>query len=181
MQGYDYYSVDEFREALLSDEDNLLFKLIAIAKNLINKYGLRMEADDLFQEAICRILADCRHIPKELPLAVSVGQIMKGIAYDTFERKDEEILRNYEPIEMHENNVTTAESSYDGKFDSAWDQLISLFSDDEDAFSFLRATSDGLKKSEIIEQIFSGNLNRYDTTRRRIVRCNINKLQREDQ
>lgn len=179
MKGYDYYSVDEFRQALESNGDNLLLKCNAMAKRLISKYELRMESYDLFQEAICRVLADSRHIPKGLPLFVSLGKVMKGIAYDTFERKDEEILRNYEPIDMHEDSVTTAQSSYDGKFDSACDELLSLFSEDEDALSFLKATSDGLKKSEIVEQVFSGDVNRYDTTRRRIVRCNIGKLQEE--
>lgn len=179
MKGYDYYSVDEFRQALESNEDNLLLRCTVLAKSLISKYELRMEAYDLFQETICRVLSDSRHIPKGLPLFVSLGKVMKGIAYDTFERKDEEVLRKYEPIDMHEDSVTTAQSSYDGKLDSTWAQLLSLFSEDEDALSFLKATSDGLKKSEIVEQVFSGDVNRYDTTRRRIVRCNVQKLQEE--
>jgi DNA-directed RNA polymerase specialized sigma24 family protein len=179
MKGYDYYSVDEFRQALESNEDNLLLRCTVLAKSLVNKYELRMEAYDLFQEAICRVLADSRHIPKGVPLFVSVGKIMKGIAYDTFERKDEEILRHYEPIDMHEDSVTTAQTLYNGKLDNAWEDLLSLFSEDEDVLSFLKATSDGLKKSEIVEQVFSGDVNRYDTTRRRIVRCNIGKLQEE--
>tara|TARA_R110001583_G_scaffold122072_1_gene273323 strand:- start:6142 stop:6687 length:546 start_codon:yes stop_codon:yes gene_type:complete len=180
LKGYEYYSIGEFEQAVLSDDDNLSLKCMAIAARLVNKYSLRMDGSDLYHEGIFRILADSRHIPKDIPLVVSIGQIMKGIAYDTFERKDEELLRSSDSIEMNEDKISPAVDSYDSSLEDIWKELESMFTDDSDALSFLKATSDGQKKSNIVDSIFAGDINRYDTTRRRIIRRG-HKLKQEVQ
>ena len=67
MKDYDYYTVDEILQALESNTDDVLTKAVIWSKRIVRKSGLAIEAEEVFNEALLRILEDDRHLPKDIP------------------------------------------------------------------------------------------------------------------
>lgn len=180
MKEYEYYSVKEFEQALCSGANELLPKCKIIARKLIHNYSLNMEETDLFQEAITRVLENSRHIPKGISLVITIGKAMKGIAYDSFEKNEQKLLRESKPIDEELQKSISVGEDYNHSIDQAWDKLLTIFAQDEEALGLLKAISTGMKKTDIVSDIFQGDINRYDTIRRRIIRSGT-KLKKEIQ
>lgn len=179
MKEYDYYSVDEIMLALESNQDRVLDRCIAIAITFVNKYKLAVQPDDIFQEALTRIMENDRNVPKSVNLATSIGQIIRSISYDNLKAKKEEIIRTAEEIDentIDSDNYIYASTNFDNVL---WDKLLTFFIGDELAVAFLKATENGMKKNQIIEKVFNKDSKAYDTTRRRIIRSG-NKLNIEE-
>ncbi|MEL4255405.1 hypothetical protein [Shewanella xiamenensis] len=169
MKGYDYYTVDEILQALESNTDEVLTRTTILSKYLVRKSGLTVEADEVFNEALMRILGDTRHVPKDIPLTVTIGNVIRSICNGLAERNQEKIFKHSESIDGYDETATAAPAE-DDSTDPRWEILMSIFNQDEDAMRFLAATQEGQNKSEIVQSVFACDETAYDTTRRRIVR-----------
>ena len=169
MKDYDYYTVDEILQALESNSDEILTRASIISVGMVRKYGLAVEADDLFNEALVRILDDTRHVPKNVPLSYSIGYMIKSICQGMVERNQEKLFKYSESIEEYSESISVKNVD-DDETDLRWEILFGIFSEDEVAIRFLTATQEGQNKSRIISSVFGGDEKAYDTTRRRIVR-----------
>lgn len=171
MKDYDYYTVDEICAALASNIDEVLTRTTVIAADLVKRYRLKVEADDVFHDALERILHDTRHVPKGVPLSYSIGQVIKSICQGMVELDKEKIFKHSESIDNH-SDMITAPLSDDEEDATAlkWGLLEDIFKEDNSAMAFLVATRDGLNKSAIVTFVFNGDEKAYDTTRKRIVR-----------
>ena len=170
MKEYDYYTVDEIMQALESNTDEVLTRTTIVSKCIVRKSGLAVEAEEVFNEALMRILEDTRHIPKDVPLTVSIGNVIRSICNGIAERNREKIFQQSESIDEYEEAATVQNIKDDGTADPRWGVLMSNFSQDDVALRFLAATQEGQNKSEIVKSVFVGDEKAYDTTRRRIVR-----------
>lgn len=170
MKDYDYYTVDEILQALESNTDDVLTKAVIWSKRIVRKSGLAIEAEEVFNEALLRILEDDRHVPKDIPLTVTICNVIRSICNGMAERNQEKIFKRAESIDEYEevDNVQSIEK--DGIADPRWTVLMNNFSQDDVSIRFLAATQEGQNKSEIVESVFAGDEKAYDTTRRRIVR-----------
>lgn len=170
MKNYDYYTVDEILQALESNTDEVLTRMTILSKILVRNSGLTIEADEVFNEALMRILSDTRHVPKDIPLKVTIGNVIRSICNGMAERNHEKIFKHSESIDGYDETATAASAEDDDSTDPRWEILISVFNQDEDAMRFLAATQEGQNKSEIVKSVFAGDETAYDTTRKRIVR-----------
>lgn len=157
-------------QALESNTDEVLTRTTILSKYLVRKSGLTVEADEVFNEALMRILGDTRHVPKDIPLTVTIGNVIRSICNGLAERNQEKIFKHSESIDGYDETATAASAEDDYSTDPRWEILMSIFNQDEDAMRFLAATQEGQNKSEIVQSVFAGNETAYDTTRRRIVR-----------
>lgn len=169
MKDYDYYTVDEIFKALESNTDGVLTRATMMSIQIVNKYGLAVEADDVFNEALVRILNDTRHVPKSVPLSYSIGQVIKSISHGMVELNKEKVFKHSEPIDDYSDKIS-APSTEEDEPDPRWDELVAIFVGDTDAAAFLAATRNGLNKSAIVSSVFGGDEKAYDTTRKRIIR-----------
>jgi DNA-directed RNA polymerase specialized sigma24 family protein len=168
MKGYGYYQIGDIKRLLEENEDTLL-KCMRIAVYFVNKYDLQMEPEDLFHEAIVRLFEDKRHIPKDVPVHTSIGNVMKSISYDNIKLRREEPLRMAKSLD--DNSVIYERAGSDSQnIEKIWITLTSFFIEDIDATAFLAATEDGQKKAQIVNTVFGGDQKRYDTARRKIIR-----------
>ncbi|MBJ7539922.1 hypothetical protein [Marinomonas transparens] len=170
MQEYDYYTIDEILKALESNTDAVLTKATVISKKLINKYGLAIEAEDVFHDALMRILDDTRHVPKNVPLSSSIGLVIKSICHGMLELNKEKVFNQSESIDGYDDVIAAPTTDEYNNSGSEWDILVRVFDEDDGAIAFLAATRNGLNKSAIVSSVFGGDEKAYDTTRRRIVR-----------
>ena len=170
MKDYDYYTVDEILQALESNTDDVLTKAVIWSKRIVGKSGLAVEAEEVFNEALLRILEDDRHIPKDIPLTITICNVIRSICNGMAERNQEKIFKHAESIDEYEEAGNVHNIEYDGAADPRWTILMNNFSQDDVAMRFLAATQEGQNKSEIVESVFSVVETAYDTTRRRIVR-----------
>lgn len=170
MKDYDYYTVDEIIQALESNTDEVLTRTIIWSKRIVGKSGFAIEAEEVFNEALLRILDDDRHVPKDIPLTITICNVIRSICNGMAERNQEKIFKHAESIDEYEeaSNVQSIEDN--GATDPRWSVLVNNFSQDDIAMRFLTATQEGQNKSEIVESVFAGDEKAYDTTRRRIVR-----------
>lgn len=176
MKDYDYYTVDEILQALESNTDEVLTRTTMMSIKFVKKYELAVEADDVFNEALIRIIDNTRHIPKNVPLSYSIGQVIKSICHGMLELNKEKVFKYSESIDGHNETIALATVDNDDVTDPRWNILLSIFSEDADAMRFLAATQEGLNKSAIVSAVFGGDEKAYDTTRRRIVRNGQNYL-----
>ncbi|WDE02381.1 hypothetical protein [Thalassomonas actiniarum] len=170
MKEYDYYTVDEILQALESNTDDVLTRATIISKKFVKEYRLAVEAEDVFNEVLARILDDTRHVPKDVSLSFSIGQVIKSICQGMAERNQEKVFKYSEPIDDHNETIAASTADNDDSTDPRWNILLGLFSKDANAMRFLSATQEGLNKSAIVSSVFDGDEKAYDTTRRRIVR-----------
>jgi hypothetical protein len=170
MKDYDYYTVDEILQALESNTDDVLTRMTIFSKYLVRKAGLTAEAEEVFNEALVRILDDTRHVPKDIPLTVTIGNVIRSICNGMAERNQEKIFKHSESIDGYSETIADITDDNEDDTDPRWGILISIFSQDDGAMRFLTATQEGQNKSEIVESVFAGDETAYDTTRRRIVR-----------
>ena len=170
MKDYDYYTVDEILQALESNTDEVLTRTTILSKSLVRKSGLVVEAEEVFNEALMRILDNTRHVPKNIPLTVTIGNVIRSICNGIAERNQEKIFKHSEPIDGYCETIADTSVGNDDDTDPRWGILMSIFSQNDDAMRFLAATQEGQNKSEIVKSVFAGDETAYDTTRRRIVR-----------
>ncbi|MFB2649395.1 hypothetical protein [Shewanella mangrovisoli] len=169
MKDYDYYTVDEILQALESNTDEVLTRTTILTKCLARKSGLTVEAEEVFNEALMRILDNTRHVPKDIPLVVTIGNVIRSICNGMAERNQEKIFKHSESIDGYSKTIADITDNEDDA-DPRWGILMSIFSQDDVAMRFLAATQEGQNKSEIVKSVFAGDETAYDTTRRRIVR-----------
>ncbi|WP_105174768.1 hypothetical protein [Pseudoalteromonas sp. T1lg122] len=170
MKDYDYYTVDEILQALESNTDEVLTRTTILSKCLVKKSGLTVEADEVFNEALMRILGDTRHVPKDIPLTVTIGNVIRSICNGIAERNPEKVFKHSESIDGYCETIADTNGDSEEGTDPRWGILMSIFSQDDDAMRFLAATQEGQNKLEIVKSVFAGDETAYDTTRRRIVR-----------
>lgn len=170
MKDYDYYTVDEILQALESDTDDVLTRTIILSKRIVGKSGLTIEAEEVFNEALLRILEGDRHVPKDIPLTITICNVIRSICNGMAERNQEKIFKHAESIDEYEKAGNVQSIEDDGTTDPRWTALVNNFSQDDVAMRFLAATQEGQNKSEIVKSVFTGDEKAYDTTRRRIVR-----------
>ncbi|GGZ04039.1 MULTISPECIES: hypothetical protein [Shewanella] len=170
MKDYDYYTVDEILQALESNTDEVLTRTTILSKYLVKKSRLTVEADEVFNEALMRILSDTRHMPKDIPLTVTIGNVIRSICNGMAERNQEKVFKYSESIDGYSETITDTTDDNEDDTDPRWRILMSIFSQDDGAMRFLAATQEGQNKSEIVKSVFAGDETAYDTTRRRIVR-----------
>lgn len=170
MKDYDYYTVDEILQALESNTDDVLTKAVIWSKRIVGKSGLAVEAEEVFNEALLRIFEGDRHIPKDIPLTITICNVIRSICSGMAERNQEKIFKHAESIDEYEEAGNVHNIEYDSTADPRWTILMNNFSQDNVAMRFLAATQEGQNKSEIVESVFAGDETAYDTTRRRIVR-----------
>ena len=99
MQGYKYFDSDEAISQVqcMSEED--ILKCLRAAYYLINKYELPIEGEDLFNEALVRILEGKRQLAKSVKIYTAINQIMKSISYEMLTKRSDEAMRNTSPLE----------------------------------------------------------------------------------
>ena len=170
MKDYDYYTVDEILQALESNTDEVLTKTVILSKHIVGRSGLAIDAEDVFNEALVRILDDDRHIPKDIPLTKAICSVIRSISSGMAERNQEKIFKHSESFDEHEEAGNIQNIEDDDTTDSRWSVLLNNFNHDDVAMRFLAATQEGQNKLEIVESVFAGDEKAYDTTRRRIVR-----------
>ncbi|GAC05673.1 MAG: hypothetical protein CL578_17515 [Alteromonadaceae bacterium] len=170
MKDYDYYTVDEILKALESNTDEVLTRTVILSKHIVGKSGLAIKAEEVFNEALVRILDDDRHIPKDMPLTKAICNVMRSICSGMAERNQEKIFKHSESFDEHEEAGNIQNIEDDDTTDSRWSVLLNNFNHDDVAMRFLAATQEGQNKLEILESVFAGDEKAYDTTRRRIVR-----------
>jgi hypothetical protein len=170
MKDYDYYTVDEILEALESNTDEVLTRTIILSKGIVGKSGYAIEAEEVFNEALLRILENVRHVPKDIPLTVTICNVIRSICNGMAERNQEKIFKHAESIDEFEEVSNVSKIEDDDVADPRWSVLLNSFNQDDVAMRFLIATHEGLNKSEIVKSVFAGDERAYDTTRRRIVR-----------
>jgi len=176
MKDYDYYTVDEILQALESNTDEILTRATILTKNLVRQSGLTVEAEEVFNEALMRLLNDTRHVPKDIPLTVTIGNVIRSICNGIAERNQEKIFKHSESIDGYIETIAYTTDEDEDDTDPRWKILMSIFSQDDGAMRFLAAIQEGQNKSEIVKSVFAGDETAYDTTRRRIVRNGLKYL-----
>lgn len=170
MKEYDYYTVEEVLQALESNTDEVLTKVTILATKFVRISGLSVEAEEVFNEALVRILDGTRHLPKDIPLTIAIGNVIRSICNGMAEQNQEKIFKHSESIDEHDEIGTAPTDKEDDSAHARWEFLISTFSQDDDATRFLAAIQEGQDKLEIVRSVFAGDETAYWTTRRRIVR-----------
>lgn len=169
MEGYEYFDSEDaiFQVQSLSEED--ILRCLRAAYYFIDKYDLPIEGEDLLNEAIARVLEGKRHLPKGVKVYTAINQIMKSVSYEMLTKRSDEAMRSTSPLD-EKFIAGSLLVGYSEKLDQRWSMLTSLFKDDEDASAFLAATEQGIKKSQIVEDLYNGNETTYDSMRRKIIR-----------
>ncbi|NVJ64545.1 MAG: hypothetical protein HWD84_09995 [Flavobacteriaceae bacterium] len=175
MQGYEYFDSDDAISQVQSMSEEDILRCLRAAYYFIDKYDLPIEGEDLLNEAIVRILEGKRHLPKGVKVYTAINQIMKSVSYEMLTKRSDEAMRNTSPLD-DESIAGSLLDSYSEKSDQRWSMLTSLFKEDEDASAFLAATEQGIKKSQIVEDLFNGNETAYDSMRRKIIRKASSKM-----
>jgi DNA-directed RNA polymerase specialized sigma24 family protein len=179
---YSYWTVDEFLHGFRGLSPGDVGRLHLICRKYCNLYGLDVEPEDLMQEALSRIIASNRSVPKEIPLVVAMAKILHSIAYDLLtssankslqlEDRYEDINDAVEVAAFTDKSVEdTLIDEYEHKQTSERVQLIfDLFRDDADVTALLTAIVKGYKAREIVTSVFGGQQVSYDTARKRLMR-----------
>lgn len=187
---YSYLTVEEFLQGfkILSAGD--LGRLHLICRKYCNLYGLNIEPEDLMQEALSRIIASIRSVPKEIPLVVAMAKILHSIANDFLTSSANKTLQledKYEDINDAVEVASFADKSVEEALIDEYDrtqmsnrvkQIFDLFRDDENVTALLTAIAKGYKAREIVISVFGGQQVSYDTARKRLMR-RIDKFQAE--
>lgn len=179
---YSYLTVDEFLLNFRSLSSGDVSRLHLICRKYCNLYGLDIEPKDLMQEALCRIIASNRNVPKESSLVVAMAKILQSIAYDLLtsslnkslqlEDRYEEINDAVEVAGFVESSVEEAlidEYEYE-QLGKRVELIFDLFRDDADVTTLLNSIVKGFKAREIVTSAFGGQQVRYDTVRKRLMR-----------
>ena len=169
MQGYEYFDSEEAIKQVQRMVEEDILKCLKAAYYFIGKYNLSIEGEELLNEAIVRILENKRQLPKGVHISTAFNQIIKSVSYEMLTKRNDEAMRNTIPLE-EANILSSTQESTSTVIEHQWLDVLTIFNKDETAIKFLNATEEGLKKSKIIEAVFSGDEKAYDTTRRRIIR-----------
>ncbi len=175
----EYYSAEEIEQQLhnLSNIDLLRLRKVA------NKYtgNHELEADDLIQEAICRILTgERKKWPTDLPVVSFIAGVMKSIAYD--ERRKRALVNRYDEDQL--NSIKSEDPAIDEKLiaeeehneiQEKFKKLEKYLSDDEEVLLVIMHLSEGHPPSQIMAEE-GWEKHQYDTVRKRM-RRKIDKLQ----
>jgi len=187
---YSYLTVDEFLQGFRDLSSGDVGRLHLICRKYCNLYGLAVEAEDLMQEALSRIIASSRNVPKEIPLVVAMAKILQSIANDfqtssanrslQLEDRYEDINEAVEVAAFSDKSVEdTLIDEHEHKKMSERVQLIfDLFRDDADVTAILEGIVKGYKAREIVTSVFGGQQVSYDTARKRLMR-RIDKIHAE--
>lgn len=179
---YSYLSVDEFLrnyEALTSQD---MKRLLAQCYRCRSAYALQLEPEDLMQEALAKIIASVRRIPKEVPLVVGITLVIKSIANDLVNSMSNKSWQ-LEVISEEQESVASSvlafaaspedlllEEQESAAVNERMNSLFALFASDPDVLSLLSAIVNGLKAKDIVNEAFAGSQIKYDTTRKRFMR-----------
>lgn len=179
---YSYLTVDEFLQGFRGLSTGDVCRIQLISRKFCNLYGLDVEPEDLMQEALSRIIASNRRVPKEIPLVVAMAKILQSIAYDFLTSSSNKSLQledRYEDINDAVEVAAFAERSVEEALIDEYehkqmgkrvDLIFSLFRDDTDVTALLNAIVKGYKAREIVTSIFGGQQVSYDTARKRLMR-----------
>jgi hypothetical protein len=173
---YSYYTVDEFIIALSSLSQSDKKKLLLFGMKYCQGYSLECEGNDLYQEAITRLLSGSRKAAKEVTIVISLYTAMKSVGNAMLKSKSQQLSDMSTSIEdnVHSvNNKINAEinDEQNDSLDEFKHQLIKEhFGDDKEILSMIELIGEGVKAKEISDIMFDGDRKRYDTTYKRFMR-----------
>ncbi len=175
----EYYSAEEIEQQIHNLSNIDLLRLQKIANKYTGNHELK--ADDLIQEAVCRILAgERKKWPVDLPILSFIAGIMKSIAYD--ERRKRAPVIRYDEDQL--NSIKSEDAAIDEKLiteeehkevQEKFKVLEKYLSDDEEVLLVIMHLSEEHTPSQIMADE-KWEKRQYDTIRRRM-RRKINKLQ----
>lgn len=179
---YSYLTVDEFLLGFRGLSSGDVGRLHLICRKYCNLYGLDLEPEDLMQEALSRIIASNRSVPKEIPLVAAMAKILQSIAYDLLTSSSNKSLKledRYEDINDAVEVASFVERSVEEALIDEYEHkqlgkrvelIFDLFRDDADVTALLNAIVKGYKAREIVTSVFGGQQVGYDTARKRLMR-----------
>jgi len=172
----DYLAPEEFVVLLkgLSDVDKKRILLISEAKHVS---GTGLECEDLFHEAVVRILDGSRHIPRDVPIMASIIETIRSIASsERGIRKREDVI---DPLEDDfYQGVSDARPSPEAISDvsdqikKAIDIFEQKFETDPHAYALLKGRMEGLSHDEILELVPMSD-KQFNSARKRMMRAII--------
>lgn len=166
-------------------------KLLIICQRWCGVYGLKLEAAELLNEAITRIIECDRHVPKNENFVKALSWICKSIAeamcisnVNKQQELESTLLEVEEALDhgLKHNICIETELIAEQKEKEANDRLalvLEYFKDDEAILRLFYAIIGGSKAREIVIGVFGGDQKAYDTTRKRFTR-GIAKMQMEE-
>ena len=177
---YSYYNVDEFIIALSTLSQTDKKKLLLFGIKYCRDYSLECEGDDLFQEAITRLLSGSRKAAKEVDIVISLFTTMRSVGNSILKSKSQQLKDLSTSIEDNEHFVNNQinNEEIDEEIDEEDDYLSKLkyqlitahFGDDKEIMSMIELIGEGLKAKEITSIMFNGDRKKYDTTYKRFMR-----------
>ena len=172
-------SSEEFYERLkaLSGADNL--RIRKISEVWAARCGLA--PDDLFQEAVTRVLEGSRNCPSRVGVVPFLAQVMRSLSSDENKAKDRApnllplsalLEAGYDPpaASLTPENQFNAQQS----FKELWDKVCALFHDDEISILILEYQIAGYEAEEIRKDL-GLDQTAYDS-KRRFIRRRFDRL-----
>ena len=160
--------------AALCDAD--LLRLLAIAR--MRARGLPgLDALDLLNEALVRLLAGARSRPEHVPLVALLATTMRSVAHDHWRRNRRESTVLVSPRPGHDDAASRQADPSPGVDPErttaalqALAEIDRLFADDEVALRIIAGLAEGLGAAEIRARFVIGERD-YDSARRRMGRA----------
>lgn len=169
ISDYDYYSIDEVEKLLedLSDEDVLRLDEWSMDYCV----GLSIVTpENIFDEAINKVLAGDRRMPKGEDLMFCLKNAMRSIA-NNYRKKEERmlmLLRNDDGRHLTPEEVLVCEEN-EKQRKSLYDDLWDKFSDDENVMEIFLGWENGLKGRDLRE-FYGMTKTEYDSALKKINR-----------
>jgi len=173
---YSYYSVDEFTKVLSTLSTTGKKKILLFGTFYCHKYSLGCEWEDLYHEALTRMLSGMRKVPEGVDLEVSICNAMRSVGNSMLKEKSQRIRDLSISIEDNDNLDSNQLKTEDN--DDSDEYLCKLkyqlitehFGDDKEIMSMIELIGEGLKAKEITNIMFNGDRKKYDTTYKRFMR-----------
>ena len=185
---YSYLNVDEFHIAYRSLSNTDVAKIITVSHYYCLKYRLSMAAEDISQEALIRVYAGARNIPKEIAVVNGLIHVIKSVSYEFFiskankQQQLEEQRLNFEgtlDINLYIDNSIEKKliaEQAEVLANSRWQALLVAFNADHETCQLLAAIEKENKAKDIVTNVFNGNQTKYHTTRKRLMRTAVKML-----
>lgn len=162
----EYLTKLELEECIEALSPADLLKLKKIANVYTGNHEL--EAEDLLQEAICRVLSGGRKkCPTDVPFLTFIAGIMKSIAYG--ERKKYKRLDHYNKNDRQDIEDINSLPYQPILEKQAYNEIESIFEDDDEILLLIFHLSDETSPKEI-QNSEGWNKTKYDSIRKRMRR-----------
>ena len=169
------YTAEEVREALDGLRDDEIAKLLRIGKALGGKAD--MEAEDLFQEAVTRMLSS-RTCSADVSMVAYAAGVMRSIASDAYRAKVRLAQNGKGPVPHADNDepeVASADPSPEEQliiaehFRRCSAKLQKLIAGDDQVEMLVEGIAEGMRGKEL-EELIGVDTKELGTIRKRLVR-----------